>query len=376
LTSFFFFCYKPTQVIGFSCGTSGPISKEDKVKTKRTVLKAVLSGMLATACLGYIALAGGQPPQEGASGYHLIKTVKLSGSGGWDYLSIDAENRKLFVSQETHIIVVHPDTGEILGEVANTPGVHGVAVAAEFGHGFTSNGDTNNVTMFDLMTLKMIDKAPTSNDPDAIIYDPASHRVFTMNGDSHSATAFDAATGKVAGTVALPGGPEFATADGHGKVFVNIETKSELAEIDSQALKVTNHWPLAPCKSPSGMAIDREHSRLFVGCDNKMMAVVDATTGKVVTTLPTGDGVDANRFDPGTGLAFSSNGESGTLTVVHEDTPDKYTVVENVKTEKGARTMEVDPKTHNVYLVTADLIPGRPHPKAKPGTFRLLIFAK
>jgi hypothetical protein len=346
------------------------------VKTKCTVLTAVFGSILVMACLGLIGLASGQPPEEGASGYHLIKTVKLGGTGGWDYLAIDPENRKLFVSQDTHVIVVDPDTGDVVGDIPNTPGVHGVAVAAEFGHGFTSNGDTNNVTIFDLKTLKMIDHAPTSDDPDAIIYDPASHRVFTMNGDSHSATAFDAATGKVAGAVALPGGPEFAAADGHGKVFANIESKSELAEIDSQALKVTNHWPLAPCKSPSGLAMDREHSRLFVGCHNKLMAVVDATTGKVVTTLPIGEGVDANRFDPGTGLAFSSNGESATLTVVHEDSPDKYTVVENGKTETGARTMEVDPKTHNVYLVTADLIPGRPHPKAKPGTFRLLIFAK
>jgi DNA-binding beta-propeller fold protein YncE len=340
------------------------------------ILKLALGGMSAMACLGLVALAGNPQAQEGTSGYHLIKTVKLSGTGGWDYLAIDPENRNLFVSQDTHVIVLAADTGDVVGDIANTPGVHGAAIATEFGHGFTSNGKTNSVTIFDLKTLKMIGNVPTSEDPDGIIYDPASHRVFTMNGDSHSATAIDAATGKVAGTVALPGGPEFAAADGHGKVFVNIETKSELAEIDSQALRVTNHWPLAPCKSPSGLAIDREHSRLFVGCDNKMMAVVDATTGKVITTLPTGEGVDANRFDPGTGLAFSSNGESGTLTVVHEDTPDKYTVVENVKTEKGARTMEVDPKTHNVYLVTADLIPGRPHPKAKPGTFRLLIFAK
>lgn len=344
------------------------------MKTKPMVFTVLLVGIL---CLSVIKLAGARPPQEGAVKYHLIKTVNLSPKGGdWDYLSMDPENRRLFVSQDDHEIVLNLDTDEIVGDIPKTPGVHGVAVADEFNRGFTSNGDSNNVTIFDLKTLKMIGQAPTSNDTDAIIYDPASHRVFTMNGDSHSSTVIDAATGKVAGTIALPGGPEFAAADGKGKVFANIETKSEVAEIDSQTLKITNLWPLAPCKSPSGMAIDSEHERLFVGCHNNLMAVMDATNGKVITTLPIGAGVDANRFDPGTGLAFSSNGESATLTVVHEDSPEKFTVVQNLKTEKGARTMEVDPKTHNVYLVTADLIPGRPHPKAKPGTFRLLIFAK
>jgi DNA-binding beta-propeller fold protein YncE len=346
------------------------------VKAKRAISKVALGRVLAIVCLGVVARTGSLPAQEGTSGYHLLKKVQLSGAGGWDYLSIDPESRRLFISQDTHVIVLDADTGDVVGDIANTPGVHGVAAAAEFGHGFTSDGKDNNVTMFDLKTLKTIDHAPAGKEPDAIIYDPASHKVFAMNGDGNSATAIDAATGKVAGTVTLPGGPEFAAADGLGRVFVNIENKSEVAEIDSQTLKVTNHWSLAPCKSPSGMAIDTQHSRLFIGCDNKMMAVVDAKSGKVVGTVPIGEGVDANRFDPGTGLAFSSNGESGTLTVVHEDTPDKYTVVENVKTEKGARTMEVDPKTHNVYLVTADLKPGRPHPKAVPGTFRLLIFSR
>jgi len=331
--------------------------------------------MLTLACLGLIALAGTTPAQQGASGYHLAKTVKLDGPGGWDYLGIDSESRRLFISHDTHVVVLNADTGDVAGDIANTPGVHGVAIAAEFGRGFTSNGKANNVTVFDLKTLQTIDQAPTGKDPDAIVYDPASHRVFTMNGEG-SATAIDAATGKVAGTVKLPGRPEFAVADGHGGVFVNIESRSELAEIDSRMLKVTNQWPLAPCKSPSGMAMDTEHSRLFIGCDNKMMAVVDAKSGKVVTTVPIGDGVDANRFDPGPGLAFSSNGDSGTLTIVHEDTPDKYTVVENVKTGEGARTMEVDPKTHNVYLMTAKFVPAKPYPKPVPGTLRLLIFAK
>jgi len=331
--------------------------------------------MLTLACLGLIALAGTTPAQQGASGYHLAKTVKLDGPGGWDYLGIDPESRRLFISHDTHVVVLDADTGDVAGDIANTPGVHGVAIAAEFGRGFTSNGKANNVTVFDLKTLQTIDQAPTGKDPDAIVYDPASHRVFALNADG-SATAIDATTGKVAGTVKLPGRPEFAAADGYGEVFVNIESRSELVEIDSRMLKVTNRWPLAPCKSPSGMAMDTEHSRLFIGCDNKMMAVLDAKSGKVVTTVPIGDGVDANRFDPGPGLAFSSNGDSGTLTIVHEDTPDKYTVVENVKTGEGARTMEVDPKTHNVYLMTAKFVPAKPYPKPVPGTLRLLIFAK
>jgi YVTN family beta-propeller protein len=274
------------------------------------------------------------------------------------------------------VAVLDADTGEAVGDIADTPGVHGIAIAAEFGRGFTSNGESNNVTIFDLKTLKAITQVPTGKEPDAIVYDPASHRVFAMNADGASSTAIDAATGKVAGEVKLPGGPEFAVADGRGAVFVNIRHKSELAAIDSQNLKLTHEWPLAPCKSPSGLAMDVEHDRLFVGCDNKMMAVVDAKSGKVVTTVPTGDGVDANRFDAGAGLAFSSNGDSETLTVVREDSPDKYAVVENVKTAEGARTMEVDPKTHNVYLVTAKLVPSKPYPKPAPGTVQLLIFAK
>src|SRR6266851_1164919 len=345
------------------------------MKARFAVSKTVFGGILALACLGLIALTGSTPAQQGASGYHLAKTVKLDGPGGWDYLGIDPESRRLFISHDTHVVVLNADTGDVAGDIANTPGVHGVAIATEFGRGFTSNGEANSVTIFDLKTLKKIDQVSTGKEPDGILYDPASHRVFTMNADG-SATAIDAATGKVAGTLKLPGRPEFAVADGHGGVFVNIASTSELAEIDSQILKVTGHRPLAPCKRPSGMAMDTDHSRLFIGCDNKMMAVVDAKSGKVVTTVPIGDGVDANRFDPGSGLAFSSNGDSGTLTVVHEDTPDKYTVVENVKTGEGARTMEVDPKTHNVYLMTAKFVEAKPYPKPVPGTLRLLIFAK
>jgi DNA-binding beta-propeller fold protein YncE len=338
--------------------------------------KSLFGGLPAAACLALIALAGSALGQAGPSGYHLVKTVKLPGAGGWDYLAIDPQGRRLFVSRGAHVAVLNADTGDIVGDIADTPGVHGIALAAEFGRGFTSNGEANNVTIFDLKTLKAVGHVPTGKEPDAIVYDPASHRVFAMNADGASSTAIGAETGMVAGEIKLPGGPEFAVADGHGSVFVNIRRKSELVEIDSQNLKLTHEWPLAPCKSPSGLAMDAEHGRLFVACDNMMMAVVDANSGKVVTTLPIGDGADASRFDASAGLAFTSNGDTETLTVVREDSPDKYSIVENVKTAEGARTMEVDPKTHNIYLVTAKLVPSKPYPKPAPGTVKLLIFAK
>ncbi len=321
-------------------------------------------------------------PATGPSGYHLVRTVTLGGEGGWDCLTIDPMTRKLFVTHSTHVMVVDADKGKIVGDIADTPGVHDVAIAEDAGRGFISNGSNNTVTIFDLKTLQSTGHAPTGTRPDAILYDVVSHRVFTFNGGSNDATAIDATTGAVAGTVALEGKPEFAVADGAGTVYVNLEDKSELAAIDSRALRVTQRWPLAPCEEPSGMAIDAVHSRLFIGCHNQMMAIVDAHNGKIVTTVPIGNGVDGTRFDAGTGFVFSSNGD-GTLTVVHEDAPDKYTVVENVTTQRGARTMELDPKTHNVYLVTADLKPvqptaEKPHPRPAPvpGTFRLLIFSK
>ena len=321
-------------------------------------------------------------PGLGPSGYHLVRTVTLGGEGGWDCLTLDPVTRKLFVTHSTHVMVVDADKGKVVGDIADTPGVHDVAIAEDIGRGFISDGGNDSVTIFDLKTLKTIGHAQTGKRPDATLYDVESHRVFAFNGGSNDATAIDAATGAVAGTIALGGKPEFAAADGAGNIYVNLEDKSELAVIDARALRVTQRWPLAPCEEPSGLAIDAVHSRLFIGCHNQMMAIVDARNGKVVTTVPIGSGVDGTRFDAETGLAFSSNGD-GTLTVVHEDTPDKYTVVENVATERGARTMELDPKTHKVYLLTADLKPTpptaeNPHPRPTvvPGTFRLLIFSR
>lgn len=315
--------------------------------------------------------------------YHLVKKVVLGGEGGWDYLTVDGAARRLYISRGTRVMVLDADTYAVVGEIPNTEGVHGIAIASALGRGFTSNGRANTVTIFDLKTLKVLGSAKTGENPDAIIYDPASRRVFTFNGRSSDSTAIDAASGAVAGTVALGGRPEFATSDGEGKIYVNLEDKSAVVAVDSRALSVKATWPLAPCEEPSGMALDQAHRRLFIGCHNKMMAVMDADNGHVVATPPIGQGVDANGFDPDSGLAFSSNGD-GTLTVVHEDSPEKFGVVDNVSTQRGARTMALDSKTHNIFLVTAEFGPPpaatpdrpRPRPSMLPGTFTLLVFGK
>ena len=318
-----------------------------------------------------------------ADSYHLLKKITLGGEGGWDYLGIDGNARRLYISRGSHVMVLDADSYQVVGDIPETAGVHGIAIASESGRGFASDGQAAQVTIFDLKTLKTLGTAKTGEGPDGIIYDPASKRVFTFNGRGQSSTAIDAATGNVAGTIDLGGRPEFATADGQGHVYNNLEDKSVVLQIDSKTLKVLNRWPIAPGDSPSGMAIDPEHRRLFIGCHNKMMVVMDADSGKVVATPAIGEGVDANRFDPGTQLAFSSNGD-GTLTVIHEDSPDKYAVVDNVQTQRGARTMELDPKTHRVLTVTAEfgpppanLKPGeRRRPPMIPGSFTLLVFGQ
>lgn len=318
-----------------------------------------------------------------ASQYKVKHKFVLGGDGGWDYLTYDPAGHRLFIARATRVMVVDPEKGSVLGEIPNTPGVHGVALAQDLGKGFTSNGRENTVTVFDLKTLKETARIKLDAEgPDAIMYEPVSKRIFTFNGRSHNATAIDAEKGTVIANIALDGKPEFAVADGKGTVFVNIEDKSKLTSIDARNAKVLNTWPLAPCQEPSGLAIDQKNRRLFAGCDNKMMAVINADSGKVVTTVPIGDGVDANRFDPGTELAFSSNGD-GTLTVVHEDSPDKYSVVLNAETQRSARTMALNPKNHEVYLVAAEIEQAppakegeRPRRTIKPGTFTLLVLDK
>jgi DNA-binding beta-propeller fold protein YncE len=317
-------------------------------------------------------------------GLHVVKTYRLGGDGGWDYLKADPESHRLFISRATHVIVMDMDSGKVVGDIPDTPGVHGIALANELGRGFTSNGREGTVTIFDLKTLAPIGKIKAvGENPDSILFDPATKRVFTFNGRSHDSTAIDAATGNIVGKIALGGKPEFAVSTGNGEVFANLEDKSELLRLDPKNLKVQNRWPLAPCQEPSGLAMDMKNRRLFAGCDNKMMAVVNADTGKVITTLPIGGGVDANGFDPDNGLAFASCGD-GVLTVVNEETPDKFSVAQNVTTERGARTMTIDAKTHQIFLVTAKFGPPpaatpdqpRPRPTILPDTFEVLVVGK
>jgi DNA-binding beta-propeller fold protein YncE len=334
---------------------------------------AAILGMVleATAYISSPVAAG----DRGASGYHVAKSIPVGGEGSWDYATVDAEARRVYVSHGTHVVVLDADTQAVVGDIPDVQGVHGIAIAADSGHGFVSNGRANNITMFDLKTLKTLSTIPAGTNPDGIIYDRTTKRVFAMNGRSGDITAIEAAEGKVAGTIPIGGKLEFAAADGKGTIYVNVEDKSELVHVDANKLTVLHRWPLAPCTEPSGLAMDIRTRRLFVGCDNKMMAILNADTGRVVTTVPTGDGTDANAFDPGTGLAFSSNGE-GTLTVVHEDSPDKYTVVENVATKKSARTMALDLKTHNIFLPAADFdapAAGERRGKMKPDSFVVLM---
>jgi YVTN family beta-propeller protein len=288
-----------------------------------------------------------------AAGYSVNKKIPIPGTGSWDYLTVDAAARRLYVSHGTQVEVLDVDSGAIVGSIPKTPGVHGIAIAADLGRGFVSNGQSSTVTIFDLKTLKAIAEVPVGKKPDAIIFDPATSRVFAFNGESNSATAIDAATGKVAGTVDLGGGPEFAVSDGKGYVFNNLEDESQVLKINARDLKVEQRWPAAPCSAPSSIAMDRENRRLFVGCRSKVMAVINADSGQVITTLPIGDHVDATAFDPETKLIFNSNGE-GTITVIHQDSADKYSVVETVKTAPRAKTMALDPKTHQLFLSTAE----------------------
>src|SRR5579885_2704833 len=312
---------------------------------------------LVLACSASAALAG-------AGGYHLVKTVPVGGDSFWDLMALDGARHHLFITHGTHVVVVDTAGSTVAGDIPDTPQAHGVAVADDLGKGFVTAGGNNTVVVFDLATLKTTGTVTVGERPDAIAYDPSTQRVFAFNAGCDSASAIDPRTNAVAGTIALGGHPEMGVADGKGNIFLNLEDKSELLQIHAKSLSIVNRWPLAPCEGPSGMA------------------VVDAASGKVIATPAIGDHVDSNRFDPGTGFAFSSNGD-GTLTVVHEDAPDKFTVVENVATQKGARTMEVDPATHDVYLVTADLIPAQPtqddpHPRPSiaPGSFRLLIYSR
>ena len=348
--------------------------------------KKIVCASLAILLLSLLAGARvhSAASQSGSgSGYHLIKKVKLGGLGGWDYLEVDPATHRLFITRATHVIVVDPDQGKIIGDIPDTQGVHGIAFANEFNKGFTTNGRSSTSTSFDLTSLKAIGNAQTDKGPDGLIYDSFSKRAFSFNGEANSSTAIDAASGKAVGTVALGGGPEFAASDNKGNIFVNLEDKSALVKFDARTLQVENTWPLAPCESPSGLAIDAAHEIVVVGCRNKLMTFVEGNSGKILGTVPIGQGVDANRFDPVTGYAFASCGD-GTLTIAHEDSPTNFTLVETIQTQRGARTMALDYATHTVYLVTAELgaappsTPENPHPRPSivPDTFTLLVYGK
>jgi len=291
-------------------------------------------------------------PMLAADNYQILKKIPVAGQGNWDYLSVDESARRLYVSHGAQVQVLDIETGKVVGSIPAV-GVHGIAIAPELGRGFISDGKASKVLIFDLKTLKVLNEVGTGKDPDAIVYDPATARVFAFNGEGNSVTVIEGADAKVAGTIDLGGGPEFAVADGSGFVFNNLEDESLVLKINARTLKVEQRWPTAPCASPSSLAMDRPNRRLFLGCRSKVMAVMNADTGHVVTTLPIGDHVDATAFDPETRLIFNSNGE-GTITVIHQEDPDKYSVFETVKTLPRAKTMALDPKTHQLFLSTAE----------------------
>src|SRR5690242_212798 len=339
-----------------------------------TILGSLSVAMILCAGLYTRAAA----PAPGPSGYHLIKSVPVPGDEGWDYLAVDSDARRVYISHGSHVVVMNADTYAIEGDIPDTAGVHGIALAPDLGRGFVSAGRANTAVIFDIKSLKTLGTVKTDANPDAIVYDAVTKRVFTLNGRGQNTTAINGADGTVAGTLTLGGKPEFAQADGKGNIFVNIEDKSELVEFDAQKITETHRWPLAPCKSPSGLAFDAKNRRLFAVCDEKVMAVVNADTGKVVATPEICQGPDAAGFDPATGYAFASCGD-GNLTVIHEDSPDKFSVVENVPTKRSARTMGLDLKTHNIFLPAAEFdppAPGERRGKMKPGSFAIVVVGK
>jgi len=315
-------------------------------------------------------------------GYHLLETVSVAGDEGWDHPTVDTASRRLYVSHGSHVVVMDVDSGKVVGKIDKTPGAHAIAIVPDLGRGFVSNGQANSVTIFNPKTLETIGEVKvTGVNPGPIIYDPPTGRVFTFNGGSSNATAIDAKEGKVVGTIDLGGTRELAATDAKGHVFVNLVDKNVALRIDSRTLTPTDRWPLGSCERPGTMAIDQKNARLFIGCGNHLMVVLDSNDGRLFATLPIGEGRDQAEFDPETGLVFSSNGE-GTVTVIRQESPDKYSVLETVKTAPGARTMALDLKTHKIFLPLADILPApaptpetpRPRGSILPGTFRVLVF--
>jgi DNA-binding beta-propeller fold protein YncE len=348
---------------------------------------APLPRLLLAATCALLLSASAQAPLAAQAkdtvSYHVARALKLGGDGRWDYVTVDTANHRLFIARQNRVMVVDPESGKLLGEVPGLNGAHGVALVYPTGHGFATSGRDSSVTMFDLKTLRVLGRTKAADDADAVLYDPASKRVFTFDGDANSASAIDPLSGRLAGNIPLGGKPEFGVTDGHGRLYVNLEDKAEIAEVDPVAMRVLRRWSLAPCEEPTGLAIDRAHHLLFSGCHNKLMAISDAASGKMIGHVPIGGGVDAGAFDAGSQLAFASNGD-GTLTVVHEDSPTSFHVVGTVTTRPGARTMALDERTHRIYTVTAAFGPApaptpsepRPRPSLVPGTFSLLVLER
>lgn len=334
--------------------------------------------LIAAVC---VVLPAQNPP---AAGYHLIHEYKLGGDTGWDYLTMDANSRRLYISRGTHVQVLNIDSGKLEGDITDLKGVHGIALDQAGNKGYISDGRDNSVVVFDLKTLKQTGKVQAGTNPDAILFDPATKRVFAFNGRSGNATVIESKDNSVAGTIDLGGKPEFAVSDGKGKVFVNLEDKSSLAELDAKELKVLNTWSLAPGEGPSGLAIDPNHEVLFSGCDNEKMVVVDGNSGKVLATETIGKGVDATAYDRGLEQAYSSNGQSGNITIVKENSATSFAALGDVTTKPRARTMTFDEKTHNLITVTAQFEAQtepaagqqRQRPKMVPDSFEVLVYGK
>jgi YVTN family beta-propeller protein len=332
--------------------------------------------LLLLACLLFLPVAEAQIP------YRSIKTVPIGGEGGWDILTVDSSARRLYLSHATKVVVVDLAKDAVVGEITDTPGVHGLVVAPELQRGFSSNGKESKISVVDLKTLRTTSKLDSGENPDALVYDERRGEVYVFNHTGNSATVIDAKAARVVSTIPLGGSPEFAAVDSAaGRVYCNLEDKSEVVVIDTAKHEVFARWPVAPGEEPSGIAFDSAHHRLFVGCHNKLMAMLDTDTGKVVATVAIGVGVDGCAFDEATQMAFASCGD-GTLTIAKEETPEKLTLVQTVTTERGARTMALDPKTHRVYTVTAQIAaeqstpsPGEHRrPNYVPGTFHLLVY--
>jgi len=327
--------------------------------------------------LSFITLFCGACCCNAAESYHLSREIPVGGEGGWDCMTV--VGHRLYVSHSSNFVVIDTEKNSIVGEISDTLGAHDIAIAPELGRGFTSNGKENKSSVVDLATLKTLSKIDTGKNPDIVIYEPVQKEVWCFNAKGNSITVISAESASVIATIALPGNPEFAVCDSSaGKVYCNIENKNEVGVLDSKTHILETTWPIAPGEAASGLAIDLVHHRLFLGCDNQLMVVMDSTTGKVITSMPIGRRIDGTVFDPGTQLAFASGGD-GTTTIIHEDTSDQFTVIQKLQTEQGARTMALDNATHRIYLGSAKF-EAKPagalehRPKIIPNTFKVLVY--